>query len=111
MKYIFIKISNNKNSSKDFDIIVTKIQNPNLKMSSLKSQWKRHLEFPDEYGWRELYRFFYLDYSFYKVDTEECEDYESAKSYKNYLRKYWFEKMNPTCEELFREYCAVEAEM
>lgn len=94
MKYIFIKISNNNNSSKDFAVIISKILNPNLKMSSLKSQWKRHLEFPDEYGYRDIYRFFNLDYSFYKIDTRECENYEEAKKVRDELYDYWYKKMN-----------------
>lgn len=91
--YNFIKISNNNNSRKDFDIIITKIKNDRLKMSSLKSQYFRHLEYPDKYPYRDIYRFFDLDYSFYKLDRQDLVDIDTAKIHREKLLKEQKEKM------------------
>jgi hypothetical protein len=92
--YNFIKISNNNNSTKDFDIIITKIKNDRLKMSSLKSQYFRHLDNPNYYPHRNIYRFFNLDYSFYKLDRQEFVDIDTAKIHRENLLKEQYEKMN-----------------
>ena len=93
-QYRFIKISNNKNSSRDFIIDLTTMNNVKLRMAILKSQLKKYRQ--NHIG---LYRptWYYLentDYSYYCIDTCEFETFDQARAHAINIYNEQFVKMN-----------------
>ena len=78
----FIKISNNNDHS-DFYIDVTTMQNARLRISALKAQYKNYLA-TGKY-WKEVFKFFKYDWSFYVMEKGCYEDYDAIKERKNQL--------------------------
>ena len=95
-RYYFIKISNNNNPCIDFMIDFTTMKNINLRMCVIKSQLKAYKKgsLPSA-----LYKpvWYYLeatDYSYYKIDTQDFNDYQEAKTHSLKLYNELFTKMN-----------------
>jgi len=98
-KVSFIKISNNKNSTKDFYIDITTMKDARLRISSLKSQYHKYLdslETDDPLPDREVFRYFTLDYSFYTLEKGCFDTYNDAKERRLDLYDEQYEKMNWT---------------
>lgn len=91
----FIKISNN-NDPTDFIIDITTMRDDRLRIASLKSQYIRYLENPDKYPYRDVYRFFNLDYSFYCLDTDSFNNYTECKAHRDKLIQEQNTKMKNT---------------
>ena len=94
--YYFIKISNNNNARIDFMIDFTTMANTNLRMCVIKSQLKAYRK--DKLV-NAQYKpvWYYLestDYSFYKIDTQEFDEYHEAKNYALKLYNAEFARMN-----------------
>ena len=93
-QYKFIKLSNNKNSSRDFIIDLTTMNNVKLRMAILKSQLKKYRR--NHIG---LYRptWYYIentDYSYYCIDTREFETFDQARAHAISIYNEQFIKMN-----------------
>ena len=93
-QYKFIKLSNNKNASRDFIIDLTTMNNVKLRMAILKSQLKKYRR--NHIG---LYRptWYYLentDYSYYCLDTQEFQTFDQARAHAIFLYNREFVKMN-----------------
>ena len=83
--YSFIKIVDNDNPS-DFMIDVTTMSNWRSRMSAVRTQCIRHLDY-DIGRERDIYRFFFLDYSFYRVERGNFPNLASARVYRDELHK------------------------
>ena len=94
MLYHFIKISDNNNAARDFHIDISIMKDPRLRISTLKSQLKRYNKNPGNIIYKEAWRYFGLDYSFYCLDSKFCTDYDEAKQYSLDLMDQQYEKMN-----------------
>jgi len=96
-KYNFIKISNNNNAAVDFMIDITTMTDTRLRISTLKSQYKKYLDKNDNYtcNFKDAWRYFDLDYSFYCIDTKFFDTYEQAKEHRLDLMDSEYERMNP----------------
>jgi hypothetical protein len=82
--FSFIKIVDNQNPS-DFSLDVTSMSSYHMRMSALRTQCMRHIE--DGVGrWRPIYRYFFLDYSFYRVKKREFDLISEAKLYRDKLQ-------------------------
>ena len=93
-QYKFIKISNNKNASRDFIVDLTTMKDIKLRMAILKSQLKK-----DRQHHIGLYRptWYYLentDYSYYCLDTQEFQTFDQARAHAIFLYNQQFIKMN-----------------
>ena len=93
-QYNFIKISNNKNSSRDFIVDLTTMASVRMRMAILKSQLKKYRQ--HHIG---LYRptWYYLentDYSYYCIDTCQFETFDEARAHAIFLYNREFVKMN-----------------
>jgi hypothetical protein len=101
----FIKISNN-NYPLEFHIDITTMKSDRLRMASLKSQWLRYLEHPDDYPNRDVFKFFTLDYSFYTLDTGSFNNYDECKAHRDKLVAEQKEKLKnterPTNDKIIR---------
>ena len=98
MFYYFIKISNNNNASTDFYIDISVMKDPRLRISTLKSQLKRYKKNPGNIAYKEAWRYFELDYSFYCLDSKFCDNYGDAKSHCLDLMDQQYVRMNGTSE-------------
>ena len=98
MFYYFIKISNNNNASTDFYIDISVMKDPRLRISTLKSQLKRYKKNPGNIVYKEPWRYFELDYSFYCLDSKFCDNYCEAKSHCLDLMDEQYTRMNRTLE-------------
>lgn len=92
--YNFIKISNNNNPNQDFFIDITTMLSVTLRMQILKSQCLKHQK-----SGTGLYRpaWYYIqtvDYSYYKIDTQEFDNYNEAKAHSVKIYNEQFIKMN-----------------
>ena len=83
--YSLIKIVDNQNPG-DFSLDVTLMSNHHMRMSALRTQCIRHIE-GGVGRWRPIYRYFFLDYSFYRVEKREFDLISEAKSYRDELHK------------------------
>ena len=95
-RYKFIKISNNKDASRDFIVDLTTMADVKLRMAILKSQLKKYRR--NHIG---LYRptWYYLencDYSYYCIDTREFETFDEAREHATNIYNEQFIKMNST---------------
>ena len=91
-KTLFIKISNNKNNKKDFYIDITTMKDPRIRMSSLKTQYKKYLKTGELF--KPIFHYFKIDYSFYTIDKGSFSNYQEVKEHRNKLYKEQFIKMN-----------------
>ena len=83
--YSFIKIVDNDNPS-DFMIDVTTMSNWRSRMSAVRTQCIRHLDY-DIGRRRDIYRFFFLDYSFYQVERGVFPNLATARVYRDELHQ------------------------
>jgi len=91
----FIKISNNNNARLDFYIDMTTMKNPSLRISGLKSSYKRWVaDGRPDCRTKEIYRWFELDYSFYVIGKEWCNR-EEAMVRRDLHYKTELLRMNP----------------
>ena len=79
--YLFIKISNNNNASTDFYIDISVMRDPRLRISTLKSQYKKFKINPKNIEFKEAWYYFNLDFSFYCIYSGEFETYAAAKDH------------------------------
>ena len=93
-KYLFIKISNNNNACVDFHIDISVMRDPRLRISTLKSQYKKYKINPRNIEFKEPWRYFDLDFSFYCIDSGEFETYAAAKEHCLDLYDSEFSRMN-----------------
>jgi hypothetical protein len=91
----FIKISNNNNPCKDFYIDISTMKDARLRLSALKSQFKKYILNPEELTHREVFKYFIKDYSFYVIEKGAFNCYEDAKLRRDELYKIQYERMNP----------------
>ena len=96
--YLFIKISNNNNASTDFHIDISVMRDPRLRISTLKSQYKKFKINPRNIVYKEPWRYFDLDYSFYCIYSGEFETYAAAKEHCLDLYDCEFNRMNESAE-------------
>ena len=94
--YYFIKISNNNNPCVDFMVDFTTMPNTNLRMCVIKSQLKAYKKNALK---NAQYKpvWYYLestDYSYYKIDTKEFDEYQQAKEHSLTLYNSEFVRMN-----------------
>ena len=82
--FSFIKIVNNNDAS-DFLLDVTQMKNVRLRVSSLRNQCWRHYELGSG-KYRPVYRYFWLDHSFYRVEKAELPDLAAARVHKESLQ-------------------------
>ena len=94
MFYYFLKISNNNNACVDFCIDITVMKDCRLRISTLKSQYKRYKKNPGNIKFKEAWNYLDLDYSFYCLDSRYCENYEEAKNHALDLMDLQYSKMN-----------------
>ena len=83
--YSFIKITNNDNTS-DFMLDVTSMHNYRSRVSALRTQCLRHLDC-DVGKDRQIYKYFFLDYSFYRVHRQEFPNLAAARVFRNQLEQ------------------------
>ena len=93
-KYNFIKISNNNNPSQDFFIDITTMLSVTLRMQILKSQMLKHQKTGGGLYRPAWYYIQTVDYSYYKIDTQEFENYNDAKAHSVKIYNEQFIKMN-----------------
>ena len=82
--FSFIKIVNNNDAS-DFLLDVTQMKNFRLRVSSLRNQCWRHYELGSG-KYRPVYRYFWLDHSFYRVEKAVLPDLAAARVHKESLQ-------------------------
>ena len=83
--YSFIKIADN-NTPSDFMIDVTSMVNWRSRMSAVRTQCVRHLDY--EIGRdREIYKYFFLEYSFCCLEKGEFPDLATARIYRDRLHE------------------------
>lgn len=94
--YYFIKISNNNNSCVDFMVDFTTMPNTNLRMCVIKSQLKayRNNTLKNAHYKPVWYYLEATDYSYYKIDRQDFEEYQDAKAHALKLYNEAFDKMN-----------------
>tara|TARA_R110002126_G_scaffold187379_1_gene335946 strand:+ start:1135 stop:1482 length:348 start_codon:yes stop_codon:yes gene_type:complete len=94
--YYFIKISNNNNPSVDFMVDFTMMYNTNLRMCVIKSQLKAYRNnILKNARYKPVWHYIEAtDYSYYKIDTQDFEEYQDAKAHALKLYNYEFTKMN-----------------
>ena len=83
--YTFIKIVNNNNPSQ-FKLDLTSMTNHKSRISTLKTQFINHLDYGIGKN-RDVYNYFTMDYSFYRVGKRDFPNLASAKIYKDELEK------------------------
>lgn len=88
--YKFIKITNNDNH-KMFYIEVTKMQDIRIRVGILFINFIKHLE--ENKPYKEMFKIFESDYSFYCCYRCKCENYEEVKATKDKLYAFYNEKM------------------
>ena len=102
----FIKVSNNNNSHLDFHIDMTTMKDASLRISGLKSAYRKWVKdgSPRE-RFKEIYRWFGLDYSFYIIGKEILTR-EEALACRDTYYKHELLRMNPNLNfvELAEEY-------
>ena len=81
--FSFIKIVNNNDAS-DFMLDITQMINYRLRVSSLRNQCWRHYELSSG-KYRPVYRYFWLDHSFYRVEKSELPDLAAARLHRDIL--------------------------
>ena len=91
-KFVFTKIVDNDNTD-DFMIDVTQMDSWRMRMSALRTQCIRH-HYCSFGKWRPIYRYFFLDYSFYPVYKGEFKNIAAARAYKDTVYKQCVERRN-----------------
>ena len=90
--YNFIKIVDNNNIS-DFLIDVSCMPNWKSRISAVRTQCIRHLDY-DVGRKREIYRYFFLDYSFSCVEKMEFADLASAREHRQLIYERYRAKLS-----------------
>ena len=77
--FTYIKVVNNRNPN-DFAMDVTQMQNYRTRMSALRTQCTKYT-YDDLGKWRPIYKYFYMDYSFYPVRKAEFANLAEARKF------------------------------
>lgn len=96
----FIKISDNNNANKNFYIDITNMKDARLRVSALKSQYKKYKKDPTSINYREIFDYFELDYSWYVLEYGSFNTYEEVLERRKDIYDEQFIKMNPELAEL-----------
>ena len=88
----FIKISNNRNSERDFYIDITTMKDPRARVGALKTQFKNWNESGDLF--KPVFHYFMCDYSFYVLDRGCFNSHEEVKEHRDKLYLEQWKKMN-----------------
>jgi len=88
--YRFVKIVDNENPS-DFMIDVTSMSNWKSRMSAVRTQCIRHIDYNIGKN-RDIYRFFFLDYSFYCLERRDFDNLADARKYREQLHQAVIDK-------------------
>ena len=97
-KYLYIKISNNNQASTDFHIDISVMRDPRLRISTLKSQYKKYKINQRNIEYKQAWYYFDLDFSFYCIDSVEFETYADAKDHCLDLYDREYTRMNESAE-------------
>ena len=92
--YRYIKISDNNNGSTNFDVDVTTMKQSSLRISSIKSQYKKFKN-DNRLPYRDIYDILDGDWSWYEIECKEFEKYEQAKQHRWHLMCEHWNRMNP----------------
>ena len=80
--YSFLKITDNNNVH-NFCVDCTSTKNPRARISCLRSQMFQWEDAPQGIGrWRNVWSYYYKDYSFYVVEKKEFECLAEARAYR-----------------------------
>ena len=82
-RYYFVKITNNNNHNQ-YDIIITRSKNIKIKMYGLKVLYNLYNTGTD-IRYRKIFDILDSDYSWFKYDIKEFEEYNDAKIHRLYL--------------------------
>lgn len=74
----FIKIVNNNNAN-EFCIDITNMVDVKMRISTLKNAYKIYQKSPDKKLYRNIYKFFTLDYSFYVMEKGNYDTLKEAR--------------------------------
>jgi len=92
--YRYIKISDNNNGSTNFNVDVTTMKQSSLRISSIKSQYKKYKN-DRRLPYREIYDILDSDWSWYEVDSVVFQTYNEAKCHRWRLMCEHWNRMNP----------------